>query len=137
MGVSSALASKQGDHVAAAGIRYMAAERSIHDGHIDHLAVQLFCVAAELAALGSAEPAAVLIGWAETIIPGLSESWKTQVGEDAATAVTNLPGELGAERYESLLTIGRGISEIEIIRYAAQHLPSQGVTEPGLLDETI
>ena len=137
MGVSSALASKQGDHVAAAGIRYMAAERSIHDGHIDHQAVQLFCVAAELAALGSAEPAAVLIGWAETIIPIQAENWKTQVGEDAATAVTSLPGQLGAERYESLLTIGRGMSETEIIRYAAQHLPSEVTTEQGLLDETL
>ncbi len=137
MGVSSAFASKQGDHEAAAGIRYQAAERSFHDGHIDHQAVQLFCVAAELAALGSAEPAAVLIGWVETIIPGQAESWKTQVGEDAAAALTSLPGELGSERYESLLSMGRGIGEIEIIRYAAQHLPSQGITEQGLLDETL
>jgi hypothetical protein len=79
----------------------------------------------------------VLVGWIETIIPGQAESWKTQVGEDAATAVTSLPEKLGVERYESLLNVGRGISEIEIIGYAAQHLPSQGVTEPGLLDETI
>ncbi len=94
-------------------------------------------MAAELAALGSSEPATVLIGWVETIIPGQAESWRTQVGEDAATAVTSLSGEVGAERYESLLHTGRGISEIEIIQYAAQHLRSLGITEAELLDETI
>jgi hypothetical protein len=124
IGIQSSVATKQGDHGTAARIRLRAAELAQRSGHLDHEAVQLHLLAGSLAVLDRTEPAAVLRGWADTIVSlpeGAVLSNTTQLVVDA---LVGLPDRLGDEGYVSLVARGAARSEHDALEFAAAHVPA-------------
>jgi hypothetical protein len=123
IGIQSSVATKQGDHGTAARIRFRAAELAHRSGHLDHEAVQLHLLAGSLAVMDRSDPAAVLRGWADTIVSLPESAVLSNTARVVVDAFAGLPDRLGAERYASLVARGAVMSEHEALDFAAAHVP--------------
>jgi hypothetical protein len=122
-GIHSSVATKQGDHGRAARIRLRAAALAHRSGHLDHEAVQLHLLAALLAVMDRSEPAAVLQGWADTIVSLPESSVLANTTRVVVDALSRLPDRLGTEAYASLVARGAAMSEHEALDFATTHVP--------------
>jgi hypothetical protein len=131
-GARSSLLSRAGAHHEAARAFADSARRAFIYGDRPQQATQIWHVAGSLAAIGESEPAAALMGWAELVL-ATSEHDAGQGGGPgglfnfgllsaaATSALAELPGKLGAERYTSLAAMGAAMSDDEVLRYADHH----------------
>jgi predicted ATPase/class 3 adenylate cyclase len=133
LGARSSLLSRAGVHLEAARAFADSARRAFIYGDRPQQATQIWHVAGSLAATGKSEPAAVLMGWAESVLAASEHNAGEGVGPGgvvnfgllstaAISALAELPATLGDEGYASLSATGASMSDDEVLRYANEHL---------------
>jgi hypothetical protein len=133
LGARSSLLSRAGAHLEAARAFADSAHRAFIYGDRPQQATQIWHVAGSLAATGQSEPAAVLMGWAESVLAASEHNAGEGAGPgglfsfgllstEAISALAELPAKLGDEGYASLAATGAAMSDDEALRYANEHL---------------
>jgi predicted ATPase len=125
--VRSGLLSLAGEHRAAAAALLDSARQAFRYGRREQQATSLFGVAAALAVLGYPEPAAVTLGWAQSVLVSHDPLGDFNLTEDLTAALADLPDTLGDDRYASLRAQGAAMTAEQILEYAhepAEHDPS-------------
>ena len=112
---------RSGEHQAAATAFVAVAEEAFRYGRREQQATSLSGVAASLAALGQGEPAAVILGWVESILGSLEAMLSLNPGSEAGAVAARLTEDLGDDRYASLHTQGAAMTAEEILQYAHKH----------------
>ena len=130
-GVRSQLLSLAGEHQAAAAAFVAVAEEAFRYGRREQQATSLSGVAASLAALGQGEPAAVILGWVESILGSLEAMQSLNPGWEAGAVAARLPEDLGDDRYASLHSQGAAMTAEEILQ-SAQNTPRQRPHPPAV-----
>jgi hypothetical protein len=125
------LRSSAGDHVGAARDTLASVRRAFVYGHRQLMAANLWLVAASLASMDLPEPAAVLMGWVESVLaagqeggqgigPGGVLNWNLPA--DGVARLDALAATLGAERYAALTRAGSEMSDEDVLRLAVEHI---------------
>jgi predicted ATPase/class 3 adenylate cyclase len=116
--VRTTLLSRAGEHQAAAAASLAVAREAFRYGRREQQATGLIGLAVSLAAQSQAEPAAVVLGWAESLLGPVD----TIVGgfnrdDDPWQALVRLPEDLG-DNYASRHAQGAAMTAEEILEYA-------------------
>ena len=97
------------------------AEEAFRYARREQQATTLSGVAASLASLGRGEPAAVILGWVESILGSLEAMLSLNPGSEAGAVAARLTEELGDDRYASLHSQGAAMTAEAILQFAHEH----------------
>jgi hypothetical protein len=92
-------------------------------GHRPQQATNIFSLAGCLAVTGRIDPAAVLVGWAESIYTLYAAQALLTLSADAAAAISALLRPCDSQ-YVALKARGAAMSDEEVLRYAEEQLTS-------------
>jgi hypothetical protein len=116
--VRSSLLTRAGEHQAAAAAFLAVAHEAYRYGRREQQAIGLVGFAGSLAAQRQAEPAAVALGWAESLLgPVDTIAGFSNRLDDWWRSLVRLPEELG-DKYASLHGQGAAMTAEEILEYA-------------------
>jgi len=125
--VRSRLLARAGDYGTAAAVSLEVAREAFRYGRREQQANALFFVAASLSAQRHHEPAAVVLGWMQSVLgPGDSVA-NMSLSDVALGALARLPEHLGDARYASLYAEGAVMTAEQILEYAheqTEHSPA-------------
>jgi predicted ATPase/class 3 adenylate cyclase len=116
-GIRSGLLSRAGDHRAAATAGLDVARESFRYGRREQQANFLNFIAAQLAVQGRHEPAAVMQGWAQSVLGPVGLISTLNLPDEAADAYLRLPEDLGDD-YAAPYGRGAAMTAEEILEYA-------------------
>jgi predicted ATPase len=120
-GIQNALLVQSGHYEAAARGYLDAAQQAYQYGRQESQGIMLANLAGSLAAQGRLEPAAVLVGWVESVLPWASAA-PASLYFTTLDRINQLPDVIGAARSATLHASGAAMSAAEILSYVERIL---------------
>ena len=116
-GIRGNLLARAGDYHAAAAANLDVARRAFRYGRREQQSNSIYSAAAFLAVQGHDEPAAVLLGWVQSVTGPVDSITNVSLTNDVLEALTRLADNLGDD-YASLRAQGAAMTAEDVLEYA-------------------